>query len=83
MFGPRFNMRSKNCLVEAQKSLSLRLQKLLGHATPHMTLRYMQHAPEAYFAEDAARIAASLSGAAPDREAATRSELAREQLKSV
>lgn len=61
----------------------VRLQKLLGHATPHMTLRYMQHAPEAYFAEDAARIAASLSGAAPDREAATRSELAREQLKSV
>jgi len=45
-----------------------RLQKLLGHATPAMTLRYARHAPEAYFAEDAARIGASLSGAV-DREA--------------
>ena len=40
----------------------VRLQKLLGHASPHMTLRYMKHAPESYFAEDAARVAASLSG---------------------
>jgi hypothetical protein len=45
-----------------------RLQKLLGHATPAMTMRYARHAPEAYFVEDASRIAASLSGAA-DREA--------------
>jgi integrase len=45
-----------------------RLQKLLGHATPAMTMRYARHAPEAYFAEDAARIGASLSGAV-DREA--------------
>ena len=45
-----------------------RLQKILGHATPAMTLRYARHAPEAFFAEDAARIAASLSGTA-DREA--------------
>jgi integrase len=45
-----------------------RLQKLLGHATPAMTMRYARHAPEAYFVEDAARIAASLSGAT-DREA--------------
>ena len=45
-----------------------RLQKLLGHATPAMTMRYARHAPEAYFSEDAARIAASLSGAV-DREA--------------
>jgi hypothetical protein len=37
-------------------------------ATPAMTMRYARHAPEAYFVEDAARIAASLSGAA-DREA--------------
>ncbi len=44
-----------------------RLQKLLGHATPAMTMRYARHAPEAYFVEDAARIAASLSGAT-DRE---------------
>ncbi len=40
----------------------VRLQKLMGHATPHMTLRYMKHAPEAYFAEDAARIAGSIGG---------------------
>ena len=61
----------------------VRLQKLMGHATPHMTLRYMKHAPEAYFDEDAALIAASLSGAAPDREAATRTELARTALKQA
>jgi len=40
----------------------VRLQKLLGHATAAMALRYMKHAPEAYFAEDAAKVAASLSG---------------------
>lgn len=39
-----------------------RLQKLLGHASPTMTMRYMKHAPEAYFAEDAARVAASMCG---------------------
>jgi hypothetical protein len=33
-----------------------------------MTMRYARHAPEAYFVEDAARIASSLSGAT-DREA--------------
>ena len=33
-----------------------------------MTMRYARHAPEAYFAEDAAKIGASLSGAV-DREA--------------
>ena len=27
-----------------------------------MTVRYMQHAPESYFAEDAARVAGSLTG---------------------
>lgn len=40
-----------------------RLQKILGHATPAMTLRYARHAPEAFFAGDAAAIEASLSGA--------------------
>jgi len=45
-----------------------RLQKLLGHSTPAMTMRYARHAPKAYFSEDAARIGASLSGAV-DREA--------------
>jgi hypothetical protein len=33
-----------------------------------MTMRYARHAPEAFFAEDAAKIAASLSGAV-DQEA--------------
>ncbi len=41
-----------------------------------MTLRYMKHAPENYFTEEAARVAASLSGAA-DREAHAQAELAR------
>jgi integrase len=47
-----------------------RLQKILGHRTPAMTMRYARHAPEAHFAEDAARIGASLSGAVdPETEA--------------
>ena len=58
----------------------VRLQKLLGHATPHMTLRYMKHAPESYFAEDAAKVAASLTGA-QDRETDARIGLAREGMK--
>jgi hypothetical protein len=33
-------------------------------SSPLMTMRYMKHAPEAYFAEDAARVAASLQGTA-------------------
>lgn len=41
-----------------------RLQKLMGHASPIMTMRYMKHAPESYFAEDAARLAASIEGVA-------------------
>ena len=35
----------------------VRLQKLLGHASPHMTVRYMKHAQESYFTEDAAKVA--------------------------
>jgi integrase len=57
-----------------------RLQKLLGHASPHMTLRYMKHAPESYFAEDAARVAASLTGEW-NREAETQASLARDTLR--
>ncbi|HXB27475.1 MAG TPA: site-specific integrase [Gemmatimonadaceae bacterium] len=45
-----------------------RLQKLMGHASPVMTMRYMKHAPESYFAEDAARLAASLQGATRPQE---------------
>ena len=41
----------------------VRLQKLLGHASPQMTMRYMKHAPEAYFDEDAAKIAGAIAGA--------------------
>ena len=58
----------------------VRIQKLLGHSTPAMTFRYMNHAPENYFVEDAARVAASLSGTA-DREANAQAELARQGLK--
>ena len=56
-----------------------RLQKLMGHASAVMTMRYMQHAPESYFAEDAARVAASLTGER-DRERAARSSLVREEV---
>ena len=38
-----------------------RIQKLLGHATPYMALKYARHAPEPFFAEDAARVAKSLN----------------------
>ena len=53
-----------------------RIQKLLGHATVAMAMRYMKHAPEAYFAEDAARVAGSLTGAR-DREEEARVKLVR------
>ncbi len=42
-----------------------------------MTMRYMKRAPEAYFAEDAARIAASM---AADPEQQVRANLARQGL---
>jgi integrase len=58
----------------------VRLQKLLGHADPTMTLRYMKHAPEAYLDEDAAAIAAHMAGTT-DREATARVEAARRGLK--
>ena len=58
----------------------VRLQKLLGHATPIMTMRYMKHAPEAYLDQDAAAIASHLTGAS-DPEAATRVDAARREIK--
>lgn len=58
----------------------VRLQKLLGHASPHMTLRYVKHAPESYFAEDAARVAASLTGKR-DRETEAQAARARDALR--
>lgn len=59
-----------------------RLQKLLGHASPHMTLRYMKHAPESYFQEDAAKVAASISGER-NREAEAQANLAREAMRQA
>jgi len=60
----------------------VRLQKLLGHASPHMTLRYMKHAPESYFAEDAAKVAASISGER-NREAEAQAALARDSVRRI
>jgi integrase len=56
-----------------------RIQRLLGQATVAMAMRYMKHAPEAYFAEDAAKVAGSLTGAR-DREEEARVELARPRI---
>ena len=53
---------------------------LPGHASPHMTLRYMKHAPESYFQEDAAKVAASLSGER-NREGEAQAALARETIR--
>lgn len=58
----------------------VRLQKLLGHATASMTLRYMRHAPESYLDEDAAAIEAHMAGKG-NREAAARVRAARRGLK--
>jgi integrase len=57
-----------------------RIQKLLGHATVAMAMRYMKHAPEAYFAEDAAKVAMSLT-ALKSKEDSARADLARETLR--
>ena len=57
-----------------------RIQKLIGHATPVMTMRYLKHAPESYFPEDAARLAASLTGA-HDREAEAAGALLRQSFR--
>ena len=54
-----------------------RLQKLLGHARPAMMMRYARHAGEGYFTEDAARIAASLSGAVDKESDAVRRAVVR------
>jgi integrase len=59
-----------------------RIQKLLGHSTVAMAMRYMKHTPEAYFAEDAARVAGSLTGVR-DREEEARVELARARVTRV
>jgi integrase len=57
----------------------VRLQKLLGHAEAQMTMRYMQHAPEAYLDTDAERIAAQMDGTS-DQESEARVQAARQSL---
>lgn len=57
----------------------VRLQNLLGHAEAQMTMRYMQHAPEAYLDADADRIGAQMAGTT-DREGAARVQAARQAL---
>jgi integrase len=58
----------------------VRLQKLLGHATATMTMRYMTHAPEAYLDQDAAAIVLRMTGTA-DPEGEARIAAARRELK--
>jgi len=54
-----------------------RLQRLLGHASPIMTLRYAAHLPEAYFEEDSARIEEALHGQSKSARIAQGSRLRR------
>ncbi len=60
----------------------VRLQKLLGHATAAMTMRYMKHAPEAYLTEDGEAIARHMAGET-DRETPARVAAARKGIKSA
>jgi integrase len=55
-----------------------RIQKLMGHASPAMTLKYMDHAPSSYMDEDAAAIAESMGR---DRETEAREKAAKERMK--
>jgi integrase len=58
-----------------------RIQKLMGHASPGMSLRYAAHSPASYFTEDAAALAASIGGV--DREAEARAKAAQTGLRSA
>lgn len=60
----------------------VRLQKLMGHATPVMTMRYMKHSPEAYIDQDGAAISAHMDGAV-DQEAVARATAARGGIRSA
>jgi integrase len=60
----------------------VRLQKLMGHSTPHMTMRYMKHAPGAFFKEDAEMIARAITGGG-NEEQEERSALARRSPRSA
>jgi integrase len=57
-----------------------RIQRLMGHATLAMTLRYLQRAPESHFDQDAALVAGSLSGT-HDQEANAAAELLRSTMR--
>ncbi len=53
----RFPKAAHPAIHAAQAGIPIvRLQKLLGHADPTMTMRYMKHAPEAYLDQDASAI---------------------------
>jgi hypothetical protein len=68
---PRYDFRHRDdrhqpedteALYVARSGVPLaRLQRLMGHAHPHMTMRYMRHTPNGDFAADAARVAGSMA----------------------
>ncbi len=47
----------------------VRLQKLMGHASPTMTMGYMKHAPEAFITEDGSAIANHMTGTEKETDA--------------
>lgn len=59
-----------------------RLQKLLGHATAVMALRYARHSPEAYLDADAEAIAGHMV-ARKDKEREARAKAARERIRTA
>ena len=59
----------------------VRLQKLMGHATRQMTLRYMRHAPEAFITEDGKAIIDSVTGV--DAEGEARADAARKGMRTA
>ncbi|MGI9079044.1 MAG: tyrosine-type recombinase/integrase [Gemmatimonadaceae bacterium] len=59
----RHDLRHTYAVHAIQSSVPIpRLQRLLGHASAIMTLRYAAHCPENYFAEDATRIELAMHG---------------------
>lgn len=59
-----------------------RLQKLLGHKSPIMTMRYLQHDPANFMDEDAINYDASLTGAM-DRDENAAAKILREGIRRV
>lgn len=75
------DLRHTFCVHAIQNGVPLpRLQKLLGHATPAMVMRYAAHSPEAYLDADAAKVATALCGST-DGQAEGRAALARDGLR--